>query len=195
LRTTLSAKHDDELVELERARAHAPSDPDVLSALGEGYMERRRYAEAEEMAVAALREEPEHAHALVLRGHLHLLRGSSGTARDHALWVLSSDATHRGALLLLTAVKARSSIWLGAWWRYHSFMTSIGEARSTLVLLGAFALYRVGLVALAQQGKSEAQGTLMLFWLAVCVYTWVGPGLFKRALDKELATVRLKDDF
>ena len=32
-------------------------------------------------------------------------------------------------------------------------------------------------------------------WLGICVYTWVGPGLFRRSLEREISSVVLKQDF
>ena len=36
---------------------------------------------------------------------------------------------------------------------------------------------------------------LQVAWLGICVYTWVGPGLFARYLKRELDSVALKPDF
>ena len=32
-------------------------------------------------------------------------------------------------------------------------------------------------------------------WLGIVVYTWVAPGLFRRALEKELVSVKLDRQF
>ena len=32
-------------------------------------------------------------------------------------------------------------------------------------------------------------------WLALCVYSWVAPGIFKQMLVRELNAVRLREDF
>ncbi len=37
--------------------------------------------------------------------------------------------------------------------------------------------------------------TFNFLWLGICLYTWVGPGIFRNHVKKELDTVVLKDDF
>jgi hypothetical protein len=109
--------------------------------------------------------------------------------------VLETDANHLSALVLLAAVKARSSFLLGAWWRYNVFMTSLGPTRSILVLLAAFGVYRAFLIASQASGQDGARGIVMFVWVGLCMYTWIAPGQFRRAVEKELEKVVLRDDF
>ena len=32
-------------------------------------------------------------------------------------------------------------------------------------------------------------------WMGICVYSWVAPGMYRKMLERELATVRLRPDF
>ena len=180
---------------LEEARSIDPGDPATLIAMGEHALEENRLDEAGQFADTALRIEPESAEGLVLMGSVLLRKGMAADAREHALQALRIDATHRGALHLLAGVKARQSPLLGLWWRYSVWMESIGTTRSVLVLLLAYATYRV-LRGIMEQGSLAAWAMpLEMAWLAIVAYTWVGPGLFRRSLDKELQGVRLGSRF
>ncbi|MCG2592168.1 tetratricopeptide repeat protein [Ramlibacter sp. XY19] len=180
---------------LEEARAIDPGDPVTLVALGEHALEENRLDEARRFADAALRIEPESADGLVLMGAVLLRQGIADDAREHALQALRIDATHRGALQLLAGVKARKSPLLGLWWRYSVWMESIGTTRSVLVLLLAYATYRV-LRGVVEQGSLRAWAMpIEVAWLAIVAYSWIGPGLFRRSLDKELQGVKLGPRF
>jgi Tfp pilus assembly protein PilF len=178
---------------LDKALALAPDSPDTLVALGTRALAHRQPADAERHARAALEAEPEHVDGLVLMGQVALRRGDVGAARDHAIWALRNAATDTGALGLLAGVKARQNWFTGLWWRYATWMAEIGTQRAILVLLFAFASYRFGMLVLHDMGALGAAKTLDLVWLAVCIYTWVGPSLFQRMLAKELATVQLRE--
>ena len=72
-------------------------------------------------------------------------------------------------------------------------MGELGEGRAILVLLGVFVLYRVGLQLAGDLGHQELKSPIMGIWLALCIYTWVGPGLFRRSVRKDLEQVKLRD--
>lgn len=63
------------------------------------------------------------------------------------------------------------------------------------MLLGAFVVYRLTARLAGDLGPPELASAIGFAWLAIVIYTWVGPALFQRALDKELAQVKLSDDF
>lgn len=180
---------------LQRALALGPEEPETLVALGERALAAGRLDEASARADAALRAQPENVDALVLMGQVLLRRGHAADAREHALQALRGDATHRGALQLLAGVKARRNPFLGLWWRYNVWMETIGTTRSILVLLVAYALYRIGLNLARQQGLAAWTGVIEVAWLAIVAYTWIGPALFHRSLARELAAVRLSPRF
>jgi hypothetical protein len=64
-----------------------------------------------------------------------------------------------------------------------------------LILTGAYLAYRVLVQLLSDTGTDLSATLVSLAWLGVCVYSWVGPGLFQRMLQKELAQVRLGEEF
>jgi len=179
---------------LDEALALEPEDVDTLVLRGELAWRERRFADAEADAAEALTLEPEHAEALILRGHLLLRRGKIEEAREHALWALRSDATSRTALVLLAAVKARQSWWLGLWWRFNTFATG-SQARIMTILLGLWVAARVAeQIASLLQASGAATG-ISTIWLAFCAYTWVAPGMFRRMVERELEPVHLSDRY
>jgi hypothetical protein len=70
-----------------------------------------------------------------------------------------------------------------------------GTTRAIVILLGMFVLYRVLVIAVTQQGYPQVAQVIDWAWLAFVVYTFAAPQIFKRALDKELAQVKLSKDF
>jgi Flp pilus assembly protein TadD len=180
---------------LSEALALDPRDAATLAALGEAELAAGNLKGAAARALEALQIDAENVDALVLMGQVMLRRGDVDDARDHAVQALRLDPTNRGALFLLAGVKARRNPFLGLWWRYSVWMEALGTSRSILVLLAAFAVYRV-LTAMAQQnGWPNAVGPIQIAWLGIVIYTWVGPALFKKSLDKELRPVALDDKF
>lgn len=191
----LTDRKKDVLPLLERALDLEPDDPDTLVALGNVHLEEGRVELAAQRAREALEVTPEHLDGLVLMGHMHLRRGAVDEAREHAIWALRQDPEDLGALHLLAAVKARASFFLGLWWRYSVWMEALGERRSMAVLLGAFVVYKLAALLTDDLGAPELSSVISLAWLGVVAYTWVGPAMFKRSLEKELSTVRLHPDF
>jgi hypothetical protein len=92
---------------------------------------------------------------------------------------------------LLTAVKTRSNPVLGLWWRYATWCERVGPAKQIVVLLAAYAIQRFATLAASDAGREALASGISYAWLAICVYSFVGPVLFRRALQKELAGVSL----
>ncbi|MCP4687778.1 MAG: tetratricopeptide repeat protein, partial [Desulfobacterales bacterium] len=180
---------------LDRALALDPDSPRVKTAIGQERLDRGKTAEAEAMAREVLEEYPEHEDALTLMGCVCLRRGDLEGAREHAIWALRQNPTDHDVLHLLAAIKARKSKLLGLWWCYHAWISELGQSRAILVLLGAFIVYRVAGIHLDQNDHTGMAGLLHALWLGVCIYTWVGPGLFRKSLKKETDGVLLNEDF
>lgn len=189
---SLSGRDNEAVESLQQARQLSPNDPATLGDLAEIYLQRGELMLAEKFAREALEVSSDHPDALLVMGHLALRRGDTGQAREHAVWVLRDRPTSRGALVLLSAVKARESIFLGLWWRWNTWMQEIGTTRSVLVLLAGFALYRTASILLDGSPNETLLPIVQLFWYGVVIYTWVAPMLHNRALEKELENVRLK---
>ena len=171
------------------------ADPDTLAALGDEALERGDLDEAERRAREALVLAPEHEEGLVLMGHVLLRRGHVDAAHEHAVWALRQDATDAGALALLVAIQARRSWWLGLWWRYSTWMETLGSTRGTLVMLVAYLLSRFLTLGAEDLGSEGSATVIQTVWLGLVAYSWAAPGIFQRMLRKELTEVRLRADF
>jgi predicted Zn-dependent protease len=180
---------------LAEARAIDPEDIDVVTALGDLAVDRGRLDEAESYARAALKLTPDGIAAHVLAGRTALARGDVDTARAHALAALKNDAVHHGAVLLLASCRARSSPLLGLWWRFNAMMWTLGEQRQIFALVATFVAARLVVIGLGETGFTLAAQIVSWAWLAWCAYTWIGPTLFRRAIERELADVRLRPGF
>lgn len=190
------ARHrwDDALATLEQARALEPDSPYTLGDIAELHWRRGRFPEAETAARAALEAAPEHPGALVIMGWLLLRRGQVAEAREHAVAVLRAEPMHAGATALLVGVKARGSRLLGLWWRYNTWLVGLGPRAITAMLVG-FAGYQLGSMFAQDFGPEGLADAMQLLWLGFVAYTWFGPTMFQRTLEKELAPAELKRDF
>ena len=178
--------------DLERARGLEPDDPDVLAQLAELHLDAGQVADAERVAREALAQHATPT-AIEVLGYVALRRGEAEIARQHVAWILHDYPHHQGALTLLAAIKARESKLLGLWWRYSVWMQDLGSTRAILVLVGAFAVYRAATILMEGTANATLLPIVQLFWYAAVAYSWVGPALFRRMLEKELEKVVLKD--
>jgi tetratricopeptide (TPR) repeat protein len=188
----LTGRRAERLAVLEQARALAPDDPETLADLSQHCADTGEIDRARQLAGDALRIEPENHSALVAMGWALLLGGDKAGAREHAISALRSDPLAPAALALLTSIKTRSNPLLGAWWHYATWMERIGPTRSVIVLLAAFVLYRLAVIAAQQEGATALAGGIQIAWLAIVVYSFVGPILFRKALRRELESVELR---
>lgn len=143
----------------------------------------------------ALRLEPENARALVLRGSIHLREGRVDDAQEHVRWVLSNNGMDEAALRLLVAIKAKQSWFMGLWWRYAMFLARFRGVKQISILLLLYLVFRVGAQVITDSGNTSLGLWYGLAWLAFIAYTWFGVSWVTRAIEKELAPVRLNDDF
>jgi len=59
----------------------------------------------------------------------------------------------------------------------------------------AFVFYRFFRQLLVDFEHPNGAELVSLAWLGICVYSWVGPGIFQRELKKELESVQLRKGF
>jgi hypothetical protein len=154
-----------------------------------------RTREAAALAREALAIDAEHQDALVLMGQVALRDGDIEAAREHCHAALRVNAADPGAIGLLAAIKARTSWVLGLWWRYATWMQQFGETGTIAILIGGFVAYRLLTLLLSDLDQPAAANAVQIGWLALCIYSWVGPGLFQRAVERELAPVALDEKF
>jgi Flp pilus assembly protein TadD len=189
---SLTGRRAQRLPLLEQALQKDPTDPETLAELAQHHTEIGDLATAWRYAHDALRAAPENSRALVAMGETLLARGDIEEAREHAALALRADATDQAALRLLTSIKARTNPLLSLWWRYSVWGERVGPTRQVVVLLVAFVLYRVSTIMATDAGRIGLASAINLAWLAVVIYSFTGPVLFRRALQKELAEVRLE---
>jgi tetratricopeptide (TPR) repeat protein len=177
---------------LEKAREMDPDDPDIWADLARYQLfQKGDRALARQHVQTALALQPEHLQSLVIMGFILLQQGRVGPAREHALWALRQNPVDEFALSLFCSIQARKSLVLGLWWRLNAFIGAGTITRMMLILIGAFAVYRFAAMLLGDYGHTDLRLGLQLAWLALCVYTWVGPRIFAQQLKKELQSVKL----
>lgn len=191
----LTGKQEQRREALLRALPLGLSDSYTLTALGEEALERGDLAEAERRAREALEADAQFLDALVLMGQVYLRRGNVTEARDHAIWALRQNASDPGALRLLVDIQARKSWLLGLWWRWATWMGTLSDTRGMLVLLGAYATQRIATQAALDLKQPEAASLISLAWLGIVAYSWIGPSLFNRMLQRELEGVKMNERF
>ncbi len=188
---SLTGRRAERLPVLMQALNKDPTDPETLAALASHHAELGELEQAWRYADEALRTSPENTSALVAMGEVLLKRGDVDDAREHAAFALRADPSDLAALGLLTSIKARTSPLLGLWWRYAVWGERVGPTRQVIVLLVAFVLYRLSTIVATDAGMNGLASAIVLVWLGVVVYSFVGPTLFRKALRKELASVQL----
>ncbi|MBL9104167.1 MAG: tetratricopeptide repeat protein [Myxococcales bacterium] len=180
---------------LERAREIDPDDVYTLVDLGEVTLQLGDASRADALAQAALGHAPELVAAHVLAGRIALQRGDARTTREHVGAALRADPGDQGALWLLTGLKARENPLLGLWWRLQVLLGEGGSGRSLAILLGMLVVVRVAIIVAEACERPGLALLLSYAWLGFCLYTWAAPELFRRMLQRELATVDLKPGF
>jgi Flp pilus assembly protein TadD len=151
--------------------------------------------EAARVIALALEADPVDPGAHLAAGTIDLARGDAASAEHHARFALGLDATDRDALTLWAAIQARRSWLLGAWWRWNMWMSQRDDRRQIALLIGAFVVVRVAIIAADALGLDGLSAVLSLGWLGLCAYTWVAPGMFRRMVARSLDSVRLDPDF
>jgi tetratricopeptide (TPR) repeat protein len=191
----LTRKKGEILPLLEKALKLDPESSEVLAELSKYHADRGALDMAEHYAHESLRHEPESVYGLVAMANVLLRRGRVDEAQDHAVWALRHDPENQTALHVMAGIKARKSPLLGIWWRYNLWMNSIGSTRSVLVLLLAYIVYRLLTMGFEDMGQESLAGLVQYVWIGLVIYTFVGPAMFKRTLEKELSDVELSKDF
>jgi tetratricopeptide (TPR) repeat protein len=168
---------------------------DALTALAQLELDAGDRDEAARLATLALESDPSDHTAHIVAGYIDLARGHVTSAEHHARFVLRNDATSLTALELWTAIQARRSRLLGAWWRWNTWMSLGDDRRRIAVLMGGFVLAQIAVIVTDELGFQALSRALSLCWLGLCAYTWFAPALFHRMLSRSLETVRLDPEF
>ncbi|MGB2427337.1 MAG: tetratricopeptide repeat protein [Alteromonas sp.] len=182
-------------ITLERALELVADAPDLLSRFGDYWLKMGDYKQAEHYYNEALAIEPQHMIGLIGKGNTLLRAGQVAQAREHAIWALQQDANNQSALALLTNIKARQNPLMGMWWRANTWLISGNNARTILLLISAYVLFRVSAIALADLGYELIATGVSMLWIGIVIYMWVGPTWFNKKLKRELETVVLNSKF
>lgn len=186
---------------LRQACALEPDNADILAALGE-MVENRRGSEALDLAEAALRIDPAHDEARVLRGRLHLHAREYAPAAELAMAVLSRDAGDRAAMDLLIETRTARTPVIGWAWRFataratrtafaaNGFINRYSFGLAGVVIAASILLAWSGVPGLAAAGHA-------LPWIVgiLLLAVMLTPQFFRQSLRRELRKVRLRDDF
>lgn len=155
-----------------------------------------QYGIAALAAQAALNSDPINRDAHIVAGYIDLARGDLSAAEQHARFVLRHDATAAGGgLTLWTAVQARRSWVLGAWWRFNVWLTRGAVGGRIGRLMAFYLLARVAIIVTDELGLDRLSLAIGVGWLALCAYTWIAPRVFQAMLERSLAPVSLDPDF
>ncbi|MEX0679020.1 MAG: tetratricopeptide repeat protein [Pirellulales bacterium] len=96
------------LVELQKALAEKPKDPELLAKTAQARLNRRNYPEARRLADAALAIEPKNQLAQYVRARLHLLVGENKEALARLEESLDREHPQKNLLALLAGLKLAS---------------------------------------------------------------------------------------
>lgn len=191
----LQNEHDAARALLLEALALSPESSAALAGLARVELDSGNLGEAQRHIERALVLDPGDADVHIVAGYIALGRGDAGSATDHARFVLANDASSRSALELLASIKARHNPLLGAWWRWHVFVGLRSDTSQIGILFGSYVVVRLAIILLGELGHEGAEQLVTNVWLVFCAYTWFAPAIFRRLLERELKTVRLRDDY
>jgi hypothetical protein len=93
----------------------------------------------------------------------------------------------------LIKIKARSSYFIGLWWRLGLRLNALSQGRRALLGTLLFFLYVILVIAFEDRASKGAELFHLLFWGAF-LYLAVGQNLFQQNLGRELKTVHLDKD-
>lgn len=170
-------------------------DTDAQTQLAQLELHDGQLDEAARRIAEALAGDPADRMAHIVAGYVALARGEISDAEHHARFVLQNAADDRSGLQLWTAIQARRSRLLGAWWRWNAWLTLGSDRRRLAILLGEFVAVQIAIIATDALDLDAVSRALQLVWLGTCAYTWFAPALFRRMVARTLRTVELDPEF
>jgi tetratricopeptide (TPR) repeat protein len=185
-------KYQDAEAAYRQSLEFGPDDADYLSAFADFLAKTGRKQEAADLMARARELEPDNNSVLVASGTEDLRAGRKADALDKALWALRQDANDPNAIRLLVSIKTAQNPVMGIWWRWASFMERLSSGQRWAFIIGLYFAWQAFSRTILRQAPPWAQMTAIALWLGFCVLTWVGPGIFRRAIARELAKVAVK---
>lgn len=188
-------KRDQAYENIVQAASLEPDNEDVIVAYGEYHLAIGDYEKAEGCAKDALAIDAQAEDANILMGKIKLAQGNIPEAEYHAKFVISRNPNSSVALNLFSHIKMRSNFFLGLWWRANSWITTLGNTKAVMVLIGAYLLFNLLSQVLNDLGQPGLGELVSYTWLLLVVYSWVGVPMYYRALKKELKKFSFNPDF
>lgn len=180
---------------IQEALNLAPQSLEVHLALGNFHFANGAPGDAEQEAMWVLAEDAGSIDAHLLLGNIRLKQGNTEEAKYHASYVISQQPDHRGALTLFSHIKMRQNWFLGIWWRFYAWVATLGELRSSFVLVMGYVFFNLCAVALKDLGYPVVSLVVSFSWLGLVLYSWIGVPVYQRKLKSELEAFRFNSDY
>jgi tetratricopeptide (TPR) repeat protein len=180
---------------LDEALAAAPENVQAMVTQAWVAIERDEIQEATLWSERALVLDPADLGAHVVAGHLALRRGALDDATGHVRFALSESPNDPEVIALFAGLQARRNPVLGLWWRWIAWVGLGSERRQLSLLIGIYLVAQTARILAGAAGADGLASILSWAWLLFCAYTWTAPELFRRRVERELASVHLRDDF
>lgn len=180
---------------LNKALEIDSEDLDVLTTLAQHHFNNNEIRQAKSLSLSVLKIDSEYYDALILMARISLREGNTEEAKELVLSALNQNPTDQDALSLLCSLKFKESYIFGLWWRLNSFMASFGNRQSIRILMIAFTFFTLLSYLALDFISMKVSDAISYLWLAICVYSWVAPGCFNRALKKEMKRVELQSSY
>lgn len=150
-------------------------------------MNRGRMDEARRLTDELTAEDAGGIEAAILRAEIALRENRIEDARQDVLWALSQNPENVHALYVLGGIKMKTSPLMGLWFRYATWIGRFTTWQRWTIIIGMiFAVRILGSIA------GPFSSIIALLWLVFCATTWIGPGMLKRMVERELKAVQIK---
>ena len=180
---------------LQQALTLNPESALVITALGDFYHDTGDNKKAFDIAQDALAADPENIDANVLMGNVQLALGNTVDAEYHAMFAISHNPDSEEALMLFSNIKMRKNLFLGCWWRFNNKVASMGNLKSSFVLVFAYLIFSLIAQILFDFGYVSLSSLTSNLWLGLVIYSWVCLPIYYKQLEKELRKFRFNSEF
>ncbi|TQV86878.1 tetratricopeptide repeat protein [Aliikangiella coralliicola] len=180
---------------IHQAASLAPDNVEVICAYGEFYLATGDVKKAYCYAEDALKNDPGSSDANLLMGEVQLKRGNIEEAMYHVRFVILQTPDSNRALSLLGNIKSRQNIFIGAWWRFNSWVATLGDMKASLVLISGYLFFNLLAQVVFDLGHQGVSSAISYAWLGLVIYTWVAIPYYHKILKKELQKFSFNNDF
>lgn len=180
---------------LDQAAALEPDNINIVTAYGEFHLKTGNAGKAAAFATQALSMDAQDEDANLLMGEAKLVLGDVADAEYHAKFAITRNPNSQEALRLFSHIKMRGNLFLGLWWRFNSWAATLGNLKSSVVLIGAFLSFNLLAQVLSDLDYPFVASTVSYTWLILVLYSWVGIPMYYRALKRELDAFSFRSDF